>query len=313
MPQLKAPFPYFGGKSSIADLVWDRFGEVRSYIEPFVGSAAISLANPRPEALELEILNDLDGMITNAWRTLKWNPEELKPIIDWPMNELDLHARSEWVESQRGELEARLHGEDLTDILRTDPHFHDVKIAAWWIWGMGAAIGDAFVKQKKAIPCVYSPRGVHGKTFDVDAMLAKFETRLRNTRVTCGNWKRVVGDNILLNTTPVAVFLDPPYANKDRHDTYAHESYSVASEVGEWCLEHGDNPDVKIILAGYEGDYELPESWECIPWKTMGGYGNISRVEGGTTRGKENACKERLWLNPSCNASYDSSIFSSFI
>lgn len=313
MSILKAPFPYFGGKSSIAALVWERFGDVRSYIEPFVGSAAISLANPRPEVLDLEILNDLDGMVTNAWRALKWSPEELKPLIDWPMNELDLHARSEWVEAQREELEARLQGEDLTDILRKDPHFHDVKIAAWWIWGMGAAIGDAFVKQKKAIPCVYSPRGVHGKTFDVDKMLARFEKRLRNTRITCGNWNRVVGDNILLNTTPVAVFLDPPYASTDRHDTYAHESYSVASEVGEWCLAHGDNPNVKIILAGYEGDYDLPDNWECLPWKTMGGYGNISRVEGGTTRGKENASRERLWLSPSCNASYDSSVFTSFL
>jgi hypothetical protein len=27
---LKAPFPYFGGKSRIGKLVWQRFGEVRN-------------------------------------------------------------------------------------------------------------------------------------------------------------------------------------------------------------------------------------------------------------------------------------------
>jgi hypothetical protein len=31
---LKAPFPWFGGKSRAASLVWQRFGEVRNYVEP---------------------------------------------------------------------------------------------------------------------------------------------------------------------------------------------------------------------------------------------------------------------------------------
>jgi hypothetical protein len=36
---LRAPFPWFGGKSRVADLVWDRFGDPRNYVEPFCGSA----------------------------------------------------------------------------------------------------------------------------------------------------------------------------------------------------------------------------------------------------------------------------------
>jgi len=28
---VKAPFPWFGGKSRVADLVWDRFGNVPNY------------------------------------------------------------------------------------------------------------------------------------------------------------------------------------------------------------------------------------------------------------------------------------------
>ena len=27
IPELKSPFPYFGGKSSIAYIVWERFGK----------------------------------------------------------------------------------------------------------------------------------------------------------------------------------------------------------------------------------------------------------------------------------------------
>lgn len=44
---LKAPFPWFGGKSRVAPLIWARFGEVRNYVEPFAGSLAVrSCPNP---------------------------------------------------------------------------------------------------------------------------------------------------------------------------------------------------------------------------------------------------------------------------
>jgi site-specific DNA-adenine methylase len=36
---LKAPFPYFGGKRAVAAAVWQRFGNVQTYVEPFCGSA----------------------------------------------------------------------------------------------------------------------------------------------------------------------------------------------------------------------------------------------------------------------------------
>jgi DNA adenine methylase len=299
----KAPFPYFGGKSSVSDLVWKRFGKVSSYIEPFSGSLAVLLANPHWEDT-LEVANDLDGLLVNVWRSIKMSPEEVKKHLDWPMSELDLHARSTWCESQRKEVTAKL---------REDPFFHSPLVAAWWIWGMCSSIGDAFIKQKKAIPSITGPRGIFGKKFDADVVFEGLSKRLINTRLTCGDWKRVVAESILFYKTPVAVFLDPPYANKDRHDTYVHESYEVAKEVEEWCLRYGSDPRVRIILAGYEGDYNLPSEWECLAWETSGGYGNISRTEQATLRGKGNASKERLWLSPSCNSDFSGTFLSDFL
>lgn len=43
---MKAPFPYFGGKSKIADVVWSALGQPAHYIEPFFGSGAVLLARP---------------------------------------------------------------------------------------------------------------------------------------------------------------------------------------------------------------------------------------------------------------------------
>ena len=46
MKILKAPFPWFGGKSRIAPLIWERFGDVANYVEPFFGSGAIQTMLP---------------------------------------------------------------------------------------------------------------------------------------------------------------------------------------------------------------------------------------------------------------------------
>ena len=40
---MKAPFPYFGGKSTVADKVWAALGNPKHYIEPFFGSGAVLL------------------------------------------------------------------------------------------------------------------------------------------------------------------------------------------------------------------------------------------------------------------------------
>ena len=53
---LKAPFPYFGGKSRVAHEVWHRLGDVTNFIEPFCGSAAVLLhpiAFPEPFGLSV--------------------------------------------------------------------------------------------------------------------------------------------------------------------------------------------------------------------------------------------------------------------
>src|SRR5271166_510185 len=135
---LKAPFPYFGGKSRAAALVWPRFGAVRNYVEPFMGSAAMLLA--RPDGWTgTETVNDADGLLCNFWRALKADPEATAYHADWPVNENDLHARHAWLVGRRDSLQARLEG---------DPKYFDAKIAGWWVWGMACWIGGGFCSGK---------------------------------------------------------------------------------------------------------------------------------------------------------------------
>ena len=73
MSKLKAPFPWFGGKSKVSELVWQRFGDVSNYVEPFFGSGAVLLA--RPHDPKIETVNDLDGFVANFWRSMSLAPE----------------------------------------------------------------------------------------------------------------------------------------------------------------------------------------------------------------------------------------------
>ena len=135
---LKAPFPYFGGKSRAAALVWPRFGAVRNYVEPFLGSAAMLLG--RPEGWTgTETVNDADGLLANFWRALKDDPAAVAKWADWPVNENDLHARHAWLVERKDSLQARLEG---------DPDFYCPKSAGWWVWGMACWIGGGFCSGK---------------------------------------------------------------------------------------------------------------------------------------------------------------------
>jgi hypothetical protein len=93
------------------------------------------------------------------------------------------------------------------------------------------------------------------------------------------------------------VFLDPPYsAEAGRDDSlYAHDDLRVAHDARAWALEHGDDPLMRIALCGYEGEYEMPGTWECFAWEAPGGYGSM-----GNGRGRENAKRERVWFSPHC-------------
>lgn len=121
---LKSPFPWFGGKSRAAEIIWNRFGEVPNYCEPFAGSLAVLLF--RPTEPGIETVNDLDRYVANFWRAVQSDPEAVAAHANWPVNEVDLEARHYWLVSDgakaleelmstRREL-AKRHGVKLTTL-----------------------------------------------------------------------------------------------------------------------------------------------------------------------------------------------------
>src|ERR1700722_3661896 len=154
-PILRAPFPYFGGKSRVARIVWDYFGDVRNYCEPFFGSGAVLLG--RPTEAKIETVNDLDCWIANFWRALQASPHLVATYADWPVNEADLHARHLWLVKQA----------EFRERMKTDPDYFDAKIAGWWVWGISQWISSGWCQTPEWTGRANSgreARGIYGTT-----------------------------------------------------------------------------------------------------------------------------------------------------
>lgn len=341
---LKAPFPYFGGKSGAAERVWNALGNVENYVEPFFGSGAVLLA--RPHEPTVETVSDIDGLLSNVWRALHAAPDAVAEHADWPVNEADLFARHTWLVEQR---------EALTERLMGDPEWYDAKAAGWWIWGACAWIGSGWcsgeggwivedgvpVRRKGAgvsrqIPHlrgagqgIHNPsvsrkiphlhdggRGVHRPPSSAHTgyasttlrdWFARLSARLRNVRVCCGDWSRVVGKSVTYkhlqcyNGGTCGVFLDPPYGDS-RKKVYATDDTEVHVAAREWCRAHASIPNMRIVLAGFAGEHDVleAEGWRVVDIAPRGfltgGMGNTA----GT--GKSQMHRDRLWLSPTCLA-----------
>ena len=75
------------------------------------------------------------------------------------------------------------------------------------------------------------------------------------------------------------------------------DSYDIAAKVLEWCKKRGNEKDLRIVLCGYDTEYDalLADGWQKINWKATGGLGNQKKTDVNV-----NATLERLWINPAC-------------
>ena len=63
-------------------------------------------------------------------------------------------------------------------------------------------------------------------------------------------------------------------------------------------MAQGENPLMRIVLAGYEGEHAMPDGWRKVAWKAHGGYGSQGTDE--SSNGRANSHLERLWFSPHC-------------
>lgn len=298
---LRAPFPYFGAKSGVAALIWYVFGDVKQYIEPFCGSAAVLLAAPRPASLE--VIGDCNGYVANFWRAVKYQPDLTWLETDYPVSHIDMAARHRWlVEPDRvADLAGKL----------ADPEWPgDARMAGWWAYGQCCWIGSGWCEPGKVPHTSNAGMGLQAPgqvphTSDAGRgaqsppdgeLLTPYQgrarewiralsVRLARVRVIHASWDRCLNMHYGDKGKAAAVFLDPPYVAFER--LYGKQE-PVALDVARWCAER---PDVRIALCGHVGDYDaiLP-AWQVFPWdRGRRTYG-----------GKATTDKEAICFSPAC-------------
>lgn len=322
---LKAPFPYFGGKSKVSGAVWTRLGVVDTYVEPFAGSLAVLLGRPAP-VVGSETVNDWSCLLINAWRSIQKDPDGLAELLVGPVSEVD-------TEAQHWALVA--NAKKLRDALG-NPDAFDTKLAAYYIRGANEWIGSGWAAEEGEGPWSWSldngwqkrarggnsgtginrklPHlGDSGKGINrqlphlgnsgkgqyeervawVSSWLLALKDRLCRVRISCGDFERVLSPSVTTKHGTVGVFIDPPY---DGTEYVYGTDVPVSLRVRNWCLENGVNPSFRIVVAGRgtEHDSLLQGGWSKEVWTANRGY------SGGDNNARR---EEALWISPFCVSS----------
>ena len=330
---LPAPFPYFGGKRRAAALIWDALGDPGGYVEPFAGSAAVLLARPAFTGRRVETINDADGWLVNAWRSIQLSPGDVAAHAYGPVSEIDYHARLAWLHERRDE--------SLVSWLEGDPEHHDAKAAGWWLYVMAAGIADPFgggpwvvvdghlvdrrhlgnagrgVNRKlphlgnagrgvnRDLPHLGNAgRGVNRELPHLGNAgrgaltyyMHRLAERLARVRITCGDWRRVVTPAAIRAKTggDGAVGVLLDPPYSTSGDLYAH-GCATGNVSAEVRRWAADAPDdLRIVLCGYDDEHDALLDHG---WVAVAG-----RAGGGAGYATDSFAgrRERLWLSPSC-------------
>jgi site-specific DNA-adenine methylase len=324
-----APFPWFGGKSNACEQVWAAFGAVDNYVEPFAGSAAMLLGAPKTPGAgkRIETINDFDGMVANFWRAVAADPDAVAHAADWPCNENDLFARHSWLVRHRESITDQLHADPAWFDARSAGWWcwgacnwlgrgwcsgwgswvHNgssivdrrnvADVVGTGIWRQIPHLGNSGVGINRQIPHLGNAGqgDEHPRSAYIREWMRALHERLREVRVTCGDWSRTVKDSVTVRHGLTAVFLDPPYAKGAMDYSAGGMGLGIADDVRAWCAANGSNKALRIVLCGHAGEHDalLAEGWHIRTWTARKGYALSDEAV-------ENSASETLWCSPHC-------------
>lgn len=136
---MRAPFPYHGMKLEAAPLIEQLMGPITNLVIPFAGGLGELFGRSCPAAVET--VNDADGLLVNAWRSIKHSPDETADLCDVPVHEVTLHAAQKMLIAR---------APDLVELLRSSPTAHDPELGALWVWGKSCWLGGGWCRESRS-------------------------------------------------------------------------------------------------------------------------------------------------------------------
>jgi site-specific DNA-adenine methylase len=289
----------------VADAIWARFGDIEYFIDPFFGSGAVLFLRPSPP--KREIINDKDYFVANFFRAIQQDPDQVAHWADWPIIDIELSAREYWLMQQ----------EEFKKKMLFDPEYFDAKIAGWWVWGIGAAVGLNFCRRPNSriahaltLPqpenseyAIYRKTLLVGKEIGIHRRATKrnlkeyfrfLRERLQFVQICCKEWHQILTPIKYPENGFSGIFLDPPYCrDKKSIDGRIYRDYSknLADDVLKWAIDNGKKPKVRIALCGFLDDCAALDDWEKFTWKNTKGYLGPK---------KSTRPFEAIWFSPNC-------------
>lgn len=246
---MKPPFAYFGGKQTLAGWIVSHMPDHDAYIEPFAGSLAVLLA--KPVALR-EVINDLDGDVTNFWRQVRDHPEAMADLLM-----ATPHSRAEH-----------------TSALDRDGCDELERARRWWI-----RVTQSQGQHARRSGWRWSPNA----TLSVPGYLAAYAkrvgpaaARLRHVTIECDDAITVIERH---DRPGAVIYCDPPYLPETINPTSPGYTHVLTVEEHERLAATLRECEGTVLLSGYPSDlYEdLYAGWDRIERRTKASTSSIRR------------------------------------
>lgn len=249
-PALRPPFPYYGGKTTLAPRIVNLLPDHKHYVEPFAGGLSVLLAKaPSP----METVNDLDGQLMTFWRVLRERPAELVEVCA-----LTPHSRREH------ELAYDRDTDDELEVAR--------RVWVSLTQGRGGTLRRTGWRHFQATGDRRGPGMPDTLTSYVERMRG-VAARLAEVSLECRDALQVVGD--YGRHAEVLLYVDPPYQGSVRSSRQYLVEMSQDSEH-EALAEALHGCKAAVVLSGYDSPLyaALYAGWHRTELATRTAQGN---------------------------------------
>lgn len=224
----KPIFPWMGGKRRLAKEILLLFPPHTCYVEPFCGGAALFFMK---EPSKVEVINDINGDITNLFRVVKHHLEALVQEFKWAI-----------VSRQMFEWEQLKAPETLTDIQRAARFYYLTK----------NRFGAKPLEKTFGVTVTSPPRF---NLLSLESDLSAAHLRLARTQIENLPWTECV---TRYDRPATLFYFDPPYWKTEGYGVpFGLADYEALAEAmrtmkGKAILSINDHPDMRKVFKGFK-------------------------------------------------------------
>ncbi len=231
---VKPPFAYYGGKTTLAPTIASLLPAHEHYVEPFAGSLAVLLAKKPSRA---ETVNDLDGDLVTFWRVLRDRADDLERACI-----LTPHARSEFDLSKSLDCDDEVEKARRVWVRLVQSRSQSMKPTGW-----------KFEKRAGSFQSLLKSRA--GRIGDVAERIAEVSLESRDALDVIRDYGAEPG---------CCLYVDPPYLGSTRATNYRVEM--LDDDAHRTFADALNGCKASVVLSGYDSPLyeELFNGWHSL-------------------------------------------------